>query len=128
MKLIKRPVVIANGKILSAKEGAAYDLSAAKKGTMAYAVLSAHNVSGNDENLQIKFDALTSHDITYVGIVQTAKASGLEKFPVPYSLTNCHNSLCAVGGTINAIIKPVTKEVLSKDLIISLNFSFTHKR
>ena len=101
MKLIKRPVVIANGKILSAKEGAAYDLSAAKKGTMAYAVLSAHNVSGNDENLQIKFDALTSHDITYVGIVQTAKASGLEKFPVPYSLTNCHNSLCAVGGTIN---------------------------
>ena len=101
MKLIKRPVVIANGKILSAKEGATYDLSAAKKGTMAYAVLSAHNVSGNDENLQIKFDALTSHDITYVGIVQTAKASGLEKFPVPYSLTNCHNSLCAVGGTIN---------------------------
>ncbi len=101
MKLIKRPVVIADGKILSAKEGATYDLSAAKKGTMAYTVLAAHNVSGNDENLQIKFDALTSHDITYVGIVQTAKASGLEKFPVPYSLTNCHNSLCAVGGTIN---------------------------
>ena len=61
----------------------------------------AHNTSGNMENLQIKFDKLTSHDITFVGIIQTARASGLEKFPVPYVLTNCHNSLCAVGGTIN---------------------------
>ena len=73
----------------------------AAKGTMAYGILEAHNTSGNMENLQIKFDKLTSHDITFVGIIQTARASGLEKFPVPYVLTNCHNSLCAVGGTIN---------------------------
>ena len=73
----------------------------AKKGTIAYSILKAHNTSGNMENLQIKFDALTSHDITFVGIIQTAKASGMEKFPIPYVLTNCHNSLCAVGGTIN---------------------------
>ncbi|MEE3419749.1 MAG: hydratase [Lachnospiraceae bacterium] len=73
----------------------------AKKGTMAYGILSAHNTSGNMTDLRIKFDALTSHDITYVGIIQTARASGLEKFPIPYVLTNCHNSLCAVGGTIN---------------------------
>ena len=68
---------------------------------VAYGILKDHNVSGNMENLQIKFDKLTSHDITFVGIIQTARASGLEKFPVPYVLTNCHNSLCAVGGTIN---------------------------
>ena len=73
----------------------------AAKNTMAYGILSAHNTSGNMENLQIKFDKLTSHDITFVGIIQTARASGLEKFPIPYVLTNCHNSLCAVGGTIN---------------------------
>lgn len=73
----------------------------AKKGTIAYSILSAHNTSGDMEKLQIRFDALTSHDITFVGIVQTAKASGMEKFPIPYVLTNCHNSLCAVGGTIN---------------------------
>ena len=71
------------------------------KGTMAYKILSAHNTSGNDEKLNIRFDALTSHDITYVGIIQTARASGLTSFPMPYVLTNCHNSLCAVGGTIN---------------------------
>ena len=73
----------------------------AATGTMAYRILKAHNTSGNMEQLQIKFDKLTSHDITFVGIIQTARASGLEKFPVPYVLTNCHNSLCAVGGTIN---------------------------
>ncbi len=73
----------------------------AAKNTMAYNILAAHNTSGNMENLQIKFDKLTSHDITFVGIIQTARASGLEKFPIPYVLTNCHNSLCAVGGTIN---------------------------
>ena len=73
----------------------------AAKNTMAYGILSAHNTSGNMEKLQIKFDKLTSHDITFVGIIQTARASGLEKFPIPYVLTNCHNSLCAVGGTIN---------------------------
>ncbi len=73
----------------------------AAKNTMAYDILMAHNKSGNDKSLQIKFDKLTSHDITFVGIIQTARASGLEKFPIPYVLTNCHNSLCAVGGTIN---------------------------
>ena len=77
------------------------DVEVARRGTMAYQILSAHNQSGDDENLKIRFDALTSHDITYVGIIQTARASGLQKFPMPYVLTNCHNSLCAVGGTIN---------------------------
>ena len=81
------------GKDVSSKE--------AKKGTIAYGILESHNTSGNMEKLKIKFDKLTSHDITFVGIIQTARASGLEKFPVPYVLTNCHNSLCAVGGTIN---------------------------
>ena len=73
----------------------------AAKGTIAYGILKAHNTSDNMEKLKIRFDKLTSHDITYVGIIQTARASGLEKFPMPYVLTNCHNSLCAVGGTIN---------------------------
>ncbi|MCR5627938.1 MAG: hydratase [Lachnospiraceae bacterium] len=73
----------------------------AKKGTIAYGILKSHNTSDNMEKLKIKFDCITSHDITYVGIIQTARASGLQKFPLPYILTNCHNSLCAVGGTIN---------------------------
>ena len=73
----------------------------AAKNTIAYGILEKHNVSGNMDKLQVKFDKLTSHDITFVGIIQTARASGLEKFPIPYVLTNCHNSLCAVGGTIN---------------------------
>ena len=73
----------------------------AKKGTIAYKILSSHNTSGSDAALKIRFDALVSHDITYVGIIQTARASGLTEFPLPYALTNCHNSLCAVGGTIN---------------------------
>ena len=73
----------------------------AKKGTMAYNILAAHNTSGDMENLRLRFDAMASHDITFVGIVQTAKASGMTEFPLPYVLTNCHNSLCAVGGTIN---------------------------
>ena len=73
----------------------------ARKGTMAYRILKAHNTSGNMQDLQIRFDKMVSHDITFVGIIQTARASGLEKFPIPYVLTNCHNSLCAVGGTIN---------------------------
>ena len=73
----------------------------AKKGTISYGIMGAHNTSGDMENLKIKFDAMASHDITFVGIIQTAKASGMEKFPLPYVLTNCHNSLCAVGGTIN---------------------------
>ena len=86
---------------LTAKCGQAPSKEEAAKGTMAYSILEAHNTSGNMEQLQIKFDKLTSHDITFVGIIQTARASGLEKFPIPYVLTNCHNSLCAVGGTIN---------------------------
>ena len=86
---------------LQSKCGKAPSKEEAAKGTMAYGILEAHNTSGNMQNLQIKFDKLTSHDITFVGIIQTARASGLEKFPVPYVLTNCHNSLCAVGGTIN---------------------------
>ncbi len=77
------------------------DKSAARRGTIAYGILSSHNTSDSENNLKIKFDAMASHDITYVGIIQTARASGLEKFPIPYVLTNCHNSLCAVGGTIN---------------------------
>ena len=84
----------------AAAQGLPTPVEAAKQ-TMAYKILEAHNTSGSMEKLQIKFDKLTSHDITFVGIIQTARASGLEKFPVPYVLTNCHNSLCAVGGTIN---------------------------
>jgi len=87
---------------LRAKTGKNVQKEEAKKGTMSYSILEKHNTSGNMENLQIKFDAMTSHDITFVGIVQTAKASGMTKFPIPYVLTNCHNSLCAVGGTINS--------------------------
>lgn len=86
-------VTALTGKTVSKEE--------AKKGTMAYSILEAHNTSGDMDKLKIRFDAMTSHDITFVGIIQTAKASGMEKFPIPYVLTNCHNSLCAVGGTIN---------------------------
>lgn len=82
-------------------QGLSPDKYDAKKGTMAYSILKNHNTAENMDKLKIKFDALASHDITYVGIIQTARASGLKKFPVPYVLTNCHNSLCAVGGTIN---------------------------
>ena len=81
--------------------GKAPDKDEARKGTIAYSILQAHNTSGSMEHLKIKFDAMASHDITFVGIIQTAKASGMETFPLPYVLTNCHNSLCAVGGTIN---------------------------
>ena len=81
--------------------GKAADKETAKTGTIAYNILKAHNQADTMENLRIKFDAMASHDITFVGIVQTAKASGMEKFPLPYVLTNCHNTLCAVGGTIN---------------------------
>ena len=73
----------------------------AKKETIAYGIIQKHNTSDSEDFIKIKFDALASHDITYVGIIQTAKASGLKEFPIPYVLTNCHNSLCAVGGTIN---------------------------
>ena len=82
-------------------EASGYNKEEALKGTMAYGILKAHNTSDSMDKLKIRFDKLTSHDITFVGIIQTARASGLEKFPMPYVLTNCHNSLCAVGGTIN---------------------------
>ena len=103
MKLYDTGVYLQNGPEIIPENQA--DLPVAKeeaaKNTIAYSILKAHNKSNNMEKLQIKFDKLTSHDITFVGIIQTARASGLEKFPVPYVLTNCHNSLCAVGGTIN---------------------------
>ncbi|MEY8518712.1 hydratase [Lachnospiraceae bacterium 29-84] len=86
---------------IQAETGKAVTKEEALKGTIAYGILERHNTSGSMEKLKVKFDKLTSHDITFVGIIQTARASGLEKFPVPYVLTNCHNSLCAVGGTIN---------------------------
>ena len=102
VKLYDSGVYLVGGKdIVPEAQGAQYKKDEAKKGTMAYSILEAHNTSGNMENLKIKFDAMASHDITYVGIIQTAKASGMEKFPIPYALTCCHNSLCAVGGTIN---------------------------
>ncbi len=86
---------------VQAAVGTAVSKEDAAKNTIAYGILEAHNTSDNMSKLKIKFDKLTSHDITFVGIIQTARASGLEKFPIPYVLTNCHNSLCAVGGTIN---------------------------
>ncbi len=94
-------VFIENGLTVIENAPASITASEAKKNTMAYGILSSHNTSGSDEKLKIRFDALASHDITYVGIIQTAKLGDLERFPIPYVLTNCHNSLCAVGGTIN---------------------------
>ena len=103
MKLYDTGVYLLNGQKIVPENQADVPVSKeeAAKNTIAYSILEAHNTSGNMEKLQIRFDKLTSHDITFVGIIQTARASGLEKFPVPYVLTNCHNSLCAVGGTIN---------------------------
>lgn len=106
IRLYDEGVFLVDGKTVIAADSAdANSVSCSKedasKNTIAYGILSEHNTSGNMDKLQIKFDKLTSHDITYVGIIQTARASGLEKFPIPYVLTNCHNSLCAVGGTIN---------------------------
>ena len=102
--LVNNSVIVPDDAQASArlKQEAGVDVSReqAQKGTMAHAVISAHN-SGDEKNLKLRFDSLTSHDITYVGIIQTARASGMERFPVPFVMTNCHNSLCAVGGTIN---------------------------
>ena len=98
-------VYLLNGQTLVTEAEAAaqgkYKKEEAAKGTMAYGILQAHNTGSNPDELKIKFDAITSHDLTYVGIIQTARASGMTEFPLPYVLTNCHNSLCAVGGTIN---------------------------
>lgn len=94
-------VVEADAAQVEALTGKAANKEEAVKGTMAYGIMETHNTSGNMKNLKIKFDAMASHDITFVGVIQTAKASGMEKFPIPYVLTNCHNTLCAVGGTIN---------------------------
>ena len=112
MKLYENGAYLVNGRdvvinspeaasAVNAKTGKTVTPEDAKKQTIAYGILKNHNTSGNMEKLQIKFDKLTSHDITFVGIIQTARASGLEKFPIPYVLTNCQNGLCAVGGTIN---------------------------
>ena len=103
MKLYDSGIYLVNGRDIVEEENMTQPVSReeAARNTMAYGILEAHNTSGNMQKLQIKFDKLTSHDITFVGIIQTARASGLEKFPIPYVLTNCHNSLCAVGGTIN---------------------------
>ncbi len=97
IKLINSGVIYSDGKLVKVKSAP----EGGKEKTIAYKILSAHNTSGDDTKLKLKFDEITSHDITYVGIIQTAKASGLDRFPLPYTLTNCHNSLCAVGGTIN---------------------------
>ena len=103
IKLSEKGVFLASNNEIIAEEHFTGEIKKeeAKKGTIAWSILSSHNTSGNMDKLKIKFDKLTSHDITFVGIIQTARASGLEKFPIPYVLTNCHNSLCAVGGTIN---------------------------
>ncbi|MCR5368500.1 hydratase [Eubacterium sp.] len=110
MELINNGIYLINGKeIVDANNSAAVaaagisdgDQAAAARNTIASGILDSHNREGDDRNLKIKFDMITSHDITYVGIIQTARASGLKEFPIPYVLTNCHNSLCAVGGTIN---------------------------
>ena len=99
--LINGEELVTDEALLKSRTGKDISKEEAAKGTIAYSILQAHNKSGNDKKLNIKFDKLTSHDITFVGIIQTARASGLTKFPIPYVLTNCHNSLCAVGGTIN---------------------------
>ena len=98
MKLHDKGVYLVNGQLC---DTAPVSQEEARKGTIAYGILKAHNTVPDMANLRLKFDSMTSHDITYVGIIQTARASGMDKFPLPYVLTNCHNTLCAVGGTIN---------------------------
>ena len=103
VKLYDGGIYLVNGTEIVPEAAApeTYQKGTAKQGTIAYSILKAHNTAEDMQNLRLKFDALASHDITFVGIIQTARASGMEKFPIPYVLTNCHNSLCAVGGTIN---------------------------
>ena len=98
VKLTEQGVYLVDGKVAAT---APLSPEEARKNTIAYSILQSHNLSGDDKKLNIRFDAMLSHDITYVGIIQTARASGLKEFPMPYAMTNCHNSLCAVGGTIN---------------------------
>src|SRR5574344_680116 len=98
MELIDSKVFLADGRL---ERASSLDVEEGRRNTMAYQILQSHNESKDPAHLKIRFDALASHDITYVGIIQTARASGLEEFPIPYAMTNCHNSLCAVGGTIN---------------------------
>ena len=105
MKLYDSGVFLLNGTEIIPEKEADRDLPEKKEiyksGTISWDILQSHNTGSDKDNLKIKFDAITSHDLTYVGIIQTARASGVEKFPLPYVLTCCHNSLCAVGGTIN---------------------------
>ena len=99
MKLHETGVYYRGGKVQAAPVGA--DTETGRCGTIAYGILKAHNTVDSMRELRLKYDSMTRHDITYVGIIQTARASGMERFPLPYVMTNCHNSLCAVGGTIN---------------------------
>ncbi|MBR0113682.1 MAG: hydratase, partial [Firmicutes bacterium] len=108
IKLYDKGIFLRNGtEVIPEDEAAAgalgfaADKEAARQGTITWGILKSHNLSGNMEKLSVRFDCMTSHDLTAVGIIQTARASGMTSFPMPYVLTNCHNSLCAVGGTIN---------------------------
>ena len=119
MKLYDTGVYLLNGQKIVPENQADFPVSKeeAAKSTIAYSILKAHNTSGNMEKLQIKFDKLTSHDITFVGIIQTARASGLEKFPVPYVLTNCHNSVCV------QLAEPSMKMIICLDLPVPRNMA-----
>ncbi len=101
VSLIKNGVYVKDGRIYESAEAGFPSADEGRENTIAYRTMRAHDISKDPKKMRLKFDALISHDITYVGIIQTARASGLKKFPIPYVLTNCHNSLCAVGGTIN---------------------------
>ena len=102
VELIKNGVYLLHGKEIATDVNGLPSPDEAREQTITYGILRAHDVDNSKgKKMRIKFDAMMSHDITYVGIIQTARASGLEKFPLPYAMTNCHNSLCAVGGTIN---------------------------
>lgn len=105
IKLSEKGVFLASNNEIIAEEHFTGEIKKeeAKKGTIAWSILSSHNTSGNMDKLKIKFDSLASHDITFVGIVQTAKASGMERFPLPYVLTNCHNSLCAAAAPLTVM-------------------------
>ena len=98
IQLTDHGVFLVDGEV---RDSAPVSAQEARQQTMAWNILQAHNTSGDPEHLKVRFDAMVSHDITYVGIIQQARASGMKEFPIPYALTNCHNSLCAVGGTIN---------------------------